>query len=145
MLGFESNGGVTNWLPLFLFVILFGLSMDYHVFILTRVREAYDSGMSTEDAVRKGIAGSAGTVTAAATVMVLVFGVFATLDFLDSKQLGIGLAAAILIDATIIRGVLLPASMKLLGDWNWYLPSWLERRLPTIGEATAPKREPLTA
>jgi RND superfamily putative drug exporter len=126
LLGFESNGGITNWLPLFLFVILFGLSMDYHVFILTRVREAYDRGMSTEDAVRKGIAGSAGTVTSAAIVMVMVFSVFATLSFIDFKEMGVGLAVAILIDATIIRGVLLPATMKLLGDLNWYLPSWLE-------------------
>ncbi len=133
LLGFTSNGGVTNWLPLFLFVILFGLSMDYHVFILTRVREAYDRGMSTEDAVRKGIAGSAGTVTAAAIVMVLVFSVFATLSFIDFKEMGVGLAVAILIDATIIRGVLLPATMKLLGDWNWYLPRWLEW-LPQIGQ-----------
>ena len=122
LLGFTSNGGVTNWLPLFLFVILFGLSMDYHVFILTRIRELYDQGMSTEDAVRKGIAGSAGTVTTAAVVMVLVFSVFATLSFIDFKEMGVGLAVAILIDATIIRGVLLPASMRLLGDWNWYLP-----------------------
>ena len=126
LLGFESNGGVTNWLPLFLFVILFGLSMDYHVFILSRVREAYDRGMSTEDAVRKGIAGSAGTVTSAAIVMVMVFSVFATLSFIDFKEMGIGLAVAILIDATIIRGILLPATMKLLGDWNWYLPKWLQ-------------------
>ena len=128
LLGFTSNGGVTNWLPLFLFVILFGLSMDYHVFILTRIRELYDQGMSTEDAVRKGISGSAGTVTTAAVVMVLVFSVFATLSFIDFKEMGVGLAVAILIDATIIRGVLLPASMRLLGDWNWYLPkalSWL--------------------
>ncbi len=133
LLGFESNGGVTNWLPLFLFVILFGLSMDYHVFILSRVREAYDRGMSTEDAVRKGIAGSAGTVTSAAIVMVMVFSVFATLSFIDFKEMGIGLAVAILIDATIIRGILLPATMKLLGDWNWYLPRWLERVLPQAG------------
>ena len=126
LLGFESNGGITNWLPLFLFVILFGLSMDYHVFILSRVREAYDRGMSTEDAVRTGIAGSASTVTSAAIVMVMVFSVFATLSFIDFKEMGIGLAVAILIDATIIRGVLLPATMKLLGDWNWYLPKWLD-------------------
>ncbi len=137
LLGFESNGGVTNWLPLFLFVILFGLSMDYHVFILTRVREAYDRGLDTEQAVRRGIAGSAGTVTAAAVVMVLVFSVFATLSFIDFKEMGVGLAAAILIDATIIRGVLLPATMKLLGDWNWWLPRSLQW-LPRIRqEATA--------
>ena len=133
LLDFESNGGITNWLPVFLFVILFGLSMDYHVFILTRVRELYDRGMSTDDAVREGISRTAGTVTAAAVVMVGVFSVFATLQFLDFKEMGIGLAAAILIDATIIRGVLLPATMKLLGDWNWYLPRWLDRLLPGSG------------
>ncbi len=111
---------------MFLFVILFGLSMDYHVFILSRVRELYDRGMSTDDAVREGISRTAGTVTSAAIVMVAVFGVFATLQFVDFKQMGVGLAFAILIDATVIRGVLLPATMKLLGDWNWYLPSFLE-------------------
>jgi uncharacterized membrane protein YdfJ with MMPL/SSD domain len=127
LLGFESNGGVTNWLPVFLFVILFGLSMDYHVFILTRVRELYDRGMSTDDAVREGISQTAGTVTSAAAVMIGVFSVFATLSFLDFKEMGVGLAAAILIDATIIRGILLPATMKLLGDRNWYLPGFLQR------------------
>jgi len=132
ILGFTSNGGVTNWLPLFLFVVLFGLSMDYHVFILTRVRELYDRGMSTDEAVKQGIATTAGTVTSAAAVMVGVFGVFVTLSFLDFKELGLGLAVAVLIDATIVRGVLLPAAMKLLGDWNWYLPTWLEW-LPRIG------------
>jgi RND superfamily putative drug exporter len=132
LVGFTSIGGVTNWLPLFLFVVLFGLSMDYHVFILSRVRELYDRGLSTDEAVKQGIATTAGTVTAAATVMVGVFAVFATLSFLDFKELGIGMAVAVLIDATIIRGILLPASMKLLGDWNWYLPSWLEW-LPRIG------------
>jgi uncharacterized membrane protein YdfJ with MMPL/SSD domain len=132
LLGFDSNNGVTNWLPVFLFVILFGLSMDYHVFILTRVRELYDRGLSSDDAVREGISRTAGTVTSAAVVMVGVFGVFATLSFIDFKEMGVGLAAAILIDATIIRGVLLPATMKLLGDWNWYLPSALQW-LPRIG------------
>jgi RND superfamily putative drug exporter len=133
LLDFESNGGITNWLPVFLFVILFGLSMDYHVFILSRVRELYDRGMSTDDAVREGISRTAGTVTSAAVVMVGVFGVFATLSFIDFKEMGVGLAFAILIDATIIRGVLLPATMKLLGDWNWYLPNWLDRLLPGSG------------
>jgi uncharacterized membrane protein YdfJ with MMPL/SSD domain len=126
LLGFTSNGGVTNWLPLFLFVVLFGLSTDYHVFILSRVKELHDRGMSTDDAVQRGIATTAGTVTSAAAVMVGVFLVFVTLTFLDFKELGLGLAAAVAIDATVIRGVLLPASMKVLGDWNWYLPSWLE-------------------
>jgi RND superfamily putative drug exporter len=126
LLNFESSDAITPWLPLFLFVVLFGLSMDYHVFILTRVREAYDRGMSTEQAVASAIKKTAGVVTSAAVVMVAVFAIFATLTLLDFKQMGVGLAVAVLIDATIIRGVLLPACMKLLGDWNWYLPSWLE-------------------
>jgi RND superfamily putative drug exporter len=126
LLGFKSIGGVTDWLPLFLFVVLFGLSMDYHVLILSRVREAYDRGMSSEEAVAHGIKATAGVVTSAAIVMVAVFSIFATLGMLDFKMMGVGLAAAILIDATIVRAVLLPASMKLLGDWNWYLPRWLE-------------------
>jgi RND superfamily putative drug exporter len=125
VLGFTSDGSIAPWLPLFMFVILFGLSMDYHVFILSRIREAHDRGMSTEDAVAHGIKTTAGTVTSAALVMVGVFSIFATLPFLDMKEMGIGLAAAVLIDATIVRAILLPASMKLLGDWNWYLPSWL--------------------
>jgi RND superfamily putative drug exporter len=121
---------VVSWLPLFLFVILFGLSMDYHVFILSRIREAFDRGMSTEDAVAHGIKATASTVTSAAIVMVGVFAIFATLSSLDFKQMGVGLSVAILIDATIVRGVLLPATMKLLGKWNWYLPrglGWLPR------------------
>jgi len=126
LLDFSSNGGIAFWLPIFLFVILFGLSMDYHVFILTRVREAYDGGMTTERAVEHGISTTAGVVTSAALVMVGVFAVFALMPILDMKEMGIGLAAAVLIDATIIRAVLLPASMTLLGDWNWYLPRWLE-------------------
>ena len=130
LLGFKSTGGITSWLPLFLFVILFGLSMDYHVFILSRVREAFDRGMKTEDAVAHGIKSTAGVVTSAALVMVAVFAIFASLGALEFKQLGVGLAAAILIDATIIRAVLLPATMKLLGDWNWYLPRGL-RWLPS--------------
>jgi uncharacterized membrane protein YdfJ with MMPL/SSD domain len=136
-LGFHSTGTITAWLPLFLFVVLFGLSMDYHVFILTRIREAYDRGMSTEGAVSHGLRTTAGVVTSAAAVMVAVFGIFATLSFLDFKEMGVGLAAAILIDATIIRGVLLPATMKLLGERNWYLPRWLEW-LPKAGLEEAP-------
>jgi RND superfamily putative drug exporter len=126
LLGFTSIGGVTAWLPMFLFVVLFGLSMDYHVFILSRIREAHDNGMKTEDAVAHGVKATASVVTSAAIVMVAVFAIFATLGWLDFKMMGVGLAAAILIDATIIRAVLLPATMKLLGDWNWYLPRWLE-------------------
>ncbi|MGH3057249.1 MAG: MMPL family transporter [Gaiellaceae bacterium] len=126
ILGFESTTGIDSFLPIFMFVILFGLSMDYHVFIISRMREAYDRGMSTEQAVTHGIKTTAGVVTSAAIVMVCVFAVFATLSMLIFKQFGVGLAAAILIDATIVRAVLLPATMKLLGDWNWYLPKWLE-------------------
>jgi uncharacterized membrane protein YdfJ with MMPL/SSD domain len=144
LLGFTSNGGVANWLPLFLFVVLFGLSMDYHVFILSRVRELYDRGMTTDEAVKQGISTTAGTVTSAAIVMVGVFAVFVTLSFLDFKEMGLGLAVAVLIDATIIRGVLLPASMKLLGDWNWYLPRWLEwlPRVGAEGDAALPTPPP---
>jgi RND superfamily putative drug exporter len=138
LLGFTSIGGVTDWLPLFLFVILFGLSMDYHVLILSRVREAHESGMSTDDAVAHGIRATASVVTSAALVMVAVFSIFATLSMIDFKMMGVGLAAAVLIDATVVRAVLLPATMKLLGDWNWYLPHWLEW-LPRVGgEAPRP-------
>jgi len=129
-LDYESVGGITSWLPLFLFVILFGLSMDYHVFILSRIREAVDGGMSTDRAVAHGIKSTAGVVTSAAAVMVAVFAIFATLSMLEFKMMGVGLAVAILIDATLVRAVLLPATMKLLGDWNWYLPKkldWLPR------------------
>jgi uncharacterized membrane protein YdfJ with MMPL/SSD domain len=99
--------------------------MDYHVFILSRVREAYGRGLSNEKAVEHGIKQTAGVVTSAATVMVVTFAVFATMPIIDFKEMGIGLAAAVLIDATIVRAVLLPATMKLLGDKNWYLPKWL--------------------
>jgi uncharacterized membrane protein YdfJ with MMPL/SSD domain len=126
LLGFEFTGGIDPFLPILLFVILFGLSMDYHVFILSRIREGYDSGMSTHTAVADGIKTTAGVVTSAAVVMVAVFAVFGGLHAMIFKQFGVGLAAAILIDATIIRGILLPASMALLDDWNWYLPRWLQ-------------------
>jgi RND superfamily putative drug exporter len=128
LLNFQSVGGIAPWIPLFLFVILFGLSMDYHVLVLSRVREAVDRGMSNDDAVAHGIKSTAGVVTSAALVMVAVFGAFALGSDQIAKQIGVGLAAAILIDATIIRAVLLPATMKLLGERNWYLPkrlSWL--------------------
>jgi len=137
LLGFRSNGGITSWLPMFLFVVLFGLSMDYHVFIVSRVKELVDSGESTRDAVLHGITRTAPSVTSAAAVMVAVFGIFATLSLLQFKQLGFGLAAAIAVDATIVRAVLLPATMTLLGDWNWYLPRWLAR-LPRLGGPAQP-------
>jgi len=144
LLDFNSNGGVAAWLPMFLFVILFGLSMDYHVFILSRVREYYDRGLDTEHAVAKGIKSTAGVVTSAAIVMVLVFGVFALMPIIDMKEMGVGLAAAILIDATIVRAVLLPATMKLLGKWNWYLPTWLEW-LPSLEHERSPEPAPQPA
>jgi uncharacterized membrane protein YdfJ with MMPL/SSD domain len=138
LLSFKSNGGIVSWLPLFLFVVLFGLSMDYHVFILSRIREAVDRGMKTEEAVGYGIRATAGTVTSAAIVMVAVFAIFATLSALDFKQMGVGLSVAILIDATIVRAVLLPATMKLLGDWNWYLPKGLHW-LPNVSHEARPE------
>ena len=126
LLGAGSADGIEVVVPLLLFVILFGLSMDYHVFILSRIRETFDRGATMDEAVSHGIKSTAGVVTSAAIVMVCVFAVFGALSMPFFKQFGVGLATAILIDATIVRGVLLPASMKLLGDWNWYLPSWLE-------------------
>ncbi len=140
LLGFESNGGVSSWLPMFLFVILFGLSMDYHVLILSRVREFVDQGIGTDEAVKRGITATAGTVTSAAVVMVAVFAVFATLSIIDMKEMGVGLAVAVLIDATIVRAILLPASMKLLGERNWYLPRAL-RWLPRVEHEPAPAPE----
>jgi uncharacterized membrane protein YdfJ with MMPL/SSD domain len=141
LLGFRSIGGVTAWLPLFLFVVLFGLSMDYHVLILSRVREAYDAGMPTDRAVSHGIRATASVVTSAAIVMVGVFAIFATLGLVDFKMMGVGLAVAILLDATIVRAVLLPATMTLLGEWNWYLPRWLDW-LPRIGAGKATPTSP---
>jgi uncharacterized membrane protein YdfJ with MMPL/SSD domain len=138
ILDFDYSGGVMAFMPVFLFVILFGLSMDYHVFILSRIREAYDRGMKTEEAVSYGIKTTAGVVTSAAIVMVFVFGIFATLSIVMLKQFGVGLATAVLIDATIVRAVLLPAAMMLLGDWNWYLPRWLEW-LPRLEHERSPE------
>ena len=135
LLGFHEIGSIISWLPVFLFVVLFGLSMDYHVFILRRVREGIDSGMSNDEAVRHGIARTAGVVTSAALVMFGVFSLFGAASELDLKQAGVGLAVAVVLDATIVRAVLLPASMKLLGDANWYLPSWLD----WLPGAAAPK------
>lgn len=140
ILDFRSNGAVVSWLPLFLFVVLFGLSMDYHVFVVSRIREAVLRGVPTKQAVAEGITGSAGVVTSAAAVMIGVFAVFATLSTLDMKQLGVGLAVAILIDATIIRAVVLPSIMTLLGDANWWAPKWL--RPKPAKHAAPPAQEP---
>ena len=142
LLGFHSTGWVISWLPVFLFVVLFGLSMDYHVFILNRVREGIDSGMSNDEGLRYGIARTAGVVTSAALVMFGVFSLFATASALDLKQAGVGLAVAVILDATVVRAVLLPASMKLLGDWNWYLPRWLAWLPRARPQPTAPTDGP---
>jgi len=125
LVGTTPPGAIESWLPLFVFVILFGLSMDYHVFVVSRIREARQRGMSTNEAVAHGLRTTAGTVTSAAVIMVAVFAVFGTLSMQDFKQLGVGLAVAVLLDATIVRTVLLPSVMALLGERNWYLPRWL--------------------
>jgi RND superfamily putative drug exporter len=138
-LGFSGTIGIVAWLPLFLFTVLFGLSMDYHVFILSRIRELVDAGYSSEAAIERGIRSTAGTVTAAAAVMVGVFAIFGSLSTPDLKEMGVGLAVAVLLDATIVRGLLLPSTMKLLGDWNWYLPRALHW-LPRVGLERAPRQ-----
>ncbi|MFC3574643.1 MMPL family transporter [Streptomyces yaanensis] len=131
LVGAEGVGAIVTWLPLFLFVILFGLSMDYHVFVVSRIREARMRGRTTKDAIAHGVVTTAGVVTSAAVIMVAVFAIFGTLSMQSMKQMGVGLAAAVLIDATVIRGILLPAVMALLGERNWYLPKWLHR-LPDL-------------
>jgi RND superfamily putative drug exporter len=136
LLGFTSMGAIVTWLPLFLFVVLFGLSMDYHVFVVSRIREAVLRGVPNRQAVAEGITGSAGVVSSAAIVMVAVFSIFATLSTIDMKQLGVGLAAAILLDATIIRAVVLPSLMTLLGPANWWAPRFMRGR----GRHAAPGR-----
>ncbi|MEV8593152.1 MMPL family transporter [Streptomyces sp. NPDC052012] len=138
LVGAEGVGAIITWLPLFLFVILFGLSMDYHVFVVSRIREARMRGRTTRDAIRHGVVTTAGVVTSAAVIMVAVFAIFGTLSMQSMKQMGVGLAAAVLIDATIIRGVLLPAVMALLGERNWYLPKWLHR-LPDLTHDESPQ------
>ena len=125
-LDFKATGIIESWLPLFLFTILFGLSMDYHMFVLSRIKEAHEHGASSDEAVSHGHSRDGGTITSAALIMVAVAMIFALTRFIGLKQFGFGLAVAILIDATVIRSILLPASMKLLGDYNWYLPRWLE-------------------
>jgi len=141
VLDFRAAAGITNWMPLFLFIILFGLSMDYHVFVLSRIREGHDRGLPNRQAVAEGIGRTAGVITSAAVVMVAVFALFATLPLVSTKELGIGLAAAVLLDATIIRAVLLPAVMALLGERNWWLPRWLGW-LPQMSHDVSPVAQP---
>jgi uncharacterized membrane protein YdfJ with MMPL/SSD domain len=136
LIGAQNIGGVIDWIPLFLLVVLFGLSMDYHVLVLSRIREGHELGLPAGQAVARGITSTAGIITSAALVMVALFSVFATLSEIDFKQLGIALAAAVLIDATVVRIVLLPSLMKMLGERNWYLP----RRLAVLyGETAIPE------
>jgi putative drug exporter of the RND superfamily len=139
LLGFQRIDEIEAWVPLFLFSVLFGLSMDYQVFLLSRIKERYDESGSTTEAVSYGVASTARLITGAALIIVAVFGGFAMGDLIMFQQMGFGIAVALLIDATIIRSVLLPAAMRLLGRWNWYLPRWLEW-LPRIQiEAEAPE------
>jgi RND superfamily putative drug exporter len=139
-LGITPGGVIESWVPLFIFTILFGLSMDYHLFILTRIKEARDRGLDSKAAVAKGISVTAGTITSAASIMVVVFAVFVGLPFAFIQQLGLGLAVAVFIDATLIRSVLLPATMTLLGDWNWWMPRFLNwiPRVTIEGEPDEP-------
>ena len=128
-MGFKP-GPIESFVPVFIFTILFGLSMDYHVFILTRIQEARAAGMGPSAAVERGISITAGTITSAAAIMVAVFAVFVTLRLVIIRQLGLGLAVAVLVDATVIRSLLLPATMRLLGEWNWWMPrilDWIPR------------------
>jgi RND superfamily putative drug exporter len=126
LLGFTHVSTIEAWVPLFLFAVLFGLSMDYQVFLLSRIKERYDQTGSTDDAVEHGVSSTARLITGAALIIVVVFLGFAMGDLVMFQQMGFGVAVALLIDATIIRSVLLPAAMTLLGEWNWYLPRWLE-------------------
>ncbi|HEX2915673.1 MAG TPA: MMPL family transporter [Chloroflexia bacterium] len=125
-LGIKTTEVIESWVPVFIFTILFGLSMDYHLFILTRIKEAKDKGATSNEAVAKGISITSGTITSAASIMVMVFAVFVTMQLVIIRQLGLGLAVAVFLDATVIRCVLLPATMRLLGDWNWYMPKFLD-------------------
>jgi RND superfamily putative drug exporter len=146
-LGITPSGVIESWVPLFIFTILFGLSMDYHLFILTRIKEARDRGLESRAAVAKGISVTAGVITSAASIMVVVFAVFVSLKFVFIQQLGLGLAVAVFIDATLIRSVLLPASMTLLGDWNWWMPRFLDwiPRVTIEGEPDEPVETGLPA
>jgi RND superfamily putative drug exporter len=145
LFGFQQVESIEAWLPIFLFAILFGLSMDYHVFLLSRIRERYDQTHDNTDAVVFGVRSTARLITGAALIMVAVFGGFASGRMVMFQEMGFGAAAAILIDATIVRSILVPASMKLLGDWNWYLPSWLQWLPDVRVEAHTPALSPRAA
>jgi uncharacterized membrane protein YdfJ with MMPL/SSD domain len=126
LFGFEQTDTIEAWVPLFLFSVLFGLSMDYQVFLLSRIKERYDQRTETRGAVSFGVASTARIITGAALIIVAVFSGFAKGDLIMFQQMGFGVAVALLLDATLIRSVLLPSAMALLGRWNWYLPTWLQ-------------------
>ncbi len=144
LLGFQQTPIIEAFLPMFLFTVLFGLSMDYHVFLLSRIKERYDETGNNSESVAYGLRATGRIITGAALIMVAVFGGFALGDLVPMQQMGFGLAVAIIIDATVVRMVLVPASMELLGDWNWYFPNWLEW-LPRIQIEGAQARQPATA
>jgi uncharacterized membrane protein YdfJ with MMPL/SSD domain len=142
--GFNHLGYVQALTPALLLAIVFGLSMDYEIFMLSRIKERYHATGDNRTAVAQGLAASAGTISSAALIMVMVFAIFAGTGVPQIKEIGVGLAVAIFLDATIVRLVLVPATMELLGDRNWWLPGWLDRALPDVDfDATeAPAGEP---
>ncbi|WP_199809572.1 MMPL family transporter [Streptomyces sp. NRRL S-920] len=142
LIGSERVGAIENWMPLFVLVVLFGLSMDYHVFVVSRIRESRDGGMDNRSAIREGVTRTAGAVTGAAVIMVAVFAVFGTLSMQDMQQMGVGLGVAVLLDATVVRMILLPSVMVLLGERNWHTPRYL-KWLPRISHAEAGPTAPL--
>ncbi len=144
LIGFDKIPVIESWLPLFLFTILFGLSMDYHLFVLTRIKEEKDRGVTSSEAVERGISVTSGTITSAALIMVVVFGVFVSLRLMMIRQLGLGLAVAVFMDATVIRCILLPATMRLLGDWNWWMPKFLDW-IPRVTLEGEPQEEAIEA
>jgi RND superfamily putative drug exporter len=139
LLGFQQTDVIEAWIPLFLFAVLFGLSMDYHIFLLSRIKERYDITGDNDESVAFGLGSTGAIITGAALIMVAVFGGFAAGDLVMFQQMGFGLAVAIILDATVVRTVLVPATMKLLGDRNWYFPRWL-RWLPEIHIEGRPDR-----
>jgi len=143
LLGFQQTPIIEAFLPMFLFTVLFGLSMDYHVFLLSRIKERYDETGNNSESVAYGLRATGRIITGAALIMVAVFGGFALGDLVPMQQMGFGLAVAIILDATVVRMVLVPASMELLGDWNWYFPTWLEwiPRIQIEGAVPAPTAE----
>ena len=145
LLGFQKVDTIEAWLPLFLFSVLFGLSMDYHVILLSRIRERYDETHNNEESVAYGLRTTAGMITGAAVIMVAVFGGFAAGELVMFQQMGFGLAVAVFLDATIVRSVLVPATMRLLGDANWFFPSFLEWLPDLRVEGAPPEAQPVAA